>query len=352
MNEHRNYLRIHLCVLAIAAFFSVISFAAKTDTLDFQGQVVLPPHTLPRRAVLAVTLQGVDVVYSGRTLADFQGNFAFHKLKPGSYFLILNFPRDGQIAQSIDITKSFADAKGRLKKRIEYTEESLRELMSGTPATMVSARELAIPYKAKALYRKAQDRLREEDVSVAMEHLEQAIEIAPKFLEAINFLGTIYFQQGEYSKSEEYFRRALTIDSDSFEPLVNLGGALLAQHRMLEAMAVNLHAKDLRPLDPLANAQLGLSYFSTNDFDHAIECLQRTIKIDPAHFSYPQLTLAEIYLRRSDRAGALEELNSFLSLHPDSPRAEEAKRIVARIQTRKDLKGESKTTPQFNHDPL
>ena len=45
------------------------------------------------------------------------------------------------------------------------------------------------------------------------------------------------------------------------------------------------------------------------------------LEMDPAHFSHPQLFLAEIHLRRGDKQSAVADLESFLKHHPDWPQA-------------------------------
>jgi tetratricopeptide (TPR) repeat protein len=117
---------------------------------------------------------------------------------------------------------------------------------------------------------------------------------------------------------------------------VNLGGALLSLDRPREALAINQHAQNTRPDDPLANAQLGLSYMALGDYQRAIECLETTEKLDPAHFTYPQIPLAEIYIHLADRPSAQRQLEEFLKLHPDSPQSEKVRRALDRLQMKRE----------------
>ena len=87
-----------------------------------------------------------------------------------------------------------------------------------------------------------------------------------------------------------------------------------------------------RPQDALANSQLGLNYFHLADLERAIHYLREARRLDPAHFSHPQLTLAEIYRQRGDRKAAAAELEDFLSRHPDDPNAEQWRQDLARLR--------------------
>ena len=94
----------------------------------------------------------------------------------------------------------------------------------------------------------------------------------------------------------------------------------------------NLYAVLTRPNDALANSQLGMTYFAVNNLALAQKYLEIAKRLDPAHFSHPQLTLAEIHLRRNEQALAADELEDFLRQHPDWPRAESIRLAVAKLR--------------------
>jgi tetratricopeptide (TPR) repeat protein len=106
---------------------------------------------------------------------------------------------------------------------------------------------------------------------------------------------------------------------------------LLNLDRPQEALGYNQRAVTRRPNNALANSQLGLTYFDLDDPDTAEKYLKAAIRLDPAHFSHPQLTLAEIYLRRGDRPSALLQFRAFLEQHPDSPQAATVHRKIAEL---------------------
>ncbi|MBI4877312.1 MAG: tetratricopeptide repeat protein, partial [Acidobacteria bacterium] len=143
------------------------------------------------------------------------------------------------------------------------------------------------------------------------------------------------YQTRKYSQAEAHFREALVQEPQAYEPLVNLGGALLTQGKLDEALAFNLHAAGRRPDDALANSQLGMNYFFLGKSDLGIKYLNIAKKLDPAHFSNPQLTLAEIYLRRNDRRAAAADLEEFLRLHPDWPAAEGVRQAIEKLRGEK-----------------
>ena len=98
---------------------------------------------------------------------------------------------------------------------------------------------------------------------------------------------------------------------------------LLAQGKVEESHSINQRAVEMRPDDALAHSQLGRSYFSLGELDSAQRHLKQAKALDPKHFSFPQLVLAEIYQRRNDSVSLMWELEEFLKYHPDSKRVPE-----------------------------
>jgi tetratricopeptide (TPR) repeat protein len=209
------------------------------------------------------------------------------------------------------------------------------ETTSADPSRLgatVSVRKLSIPDRAMDLYQQAVRSLGKKDSVRAVELLEKAIEKAPQFSEALNTLGTIYNQRRDYPKAEECFREALAHSPTAFEPTVNLGGVLLAQGHLPESLQYNRKAVHARPEDALAQGQLGWVLLRLGQTEEAVEHLREAKRLDPGHFTRPQLGLAEIYARRSERGKAAAELEDYLRLHPDDPEASKMRAEIFRLR--------------------
>jgi len=59
-----------------------------------------------------------------------------------------------------------------------------------------------------------------------------------------------------------------------------------------------------------------------------VKYLERARQTDPAHFSHPQLFLAEIHLRRGEKREAAEVMDDFLRHHPDYPQAAKVRQNI------------------------
>lgn len=282
-------------------------------------------------APASVAVYGSTTPFSTAGLADAAGRARFKGLLAGSYTVSAIVRGYGEIRQTVVVGPSVADSKGRVRVTLRVRESgTLGE--SARQRARVSARQLAVADRAWKEYNDAQKDLARRDIEGAVAHLERAVEIAPQFSTAWNNLGTIAYQTRQYEKAAGHFRESLRQDPDAYEPLVNLGGTLLSLGQPDQALPFNLQSALRRPEDALANSQLGMNYHFLGKPDLGIKYLNIAKKLDPAHFSNPQLVLADIYLRRNDGPAAADELEEFLKLHPDWPAAASVRGAIEKLR--------------------
>lgn len=310
--------------ILLAALIAAISAA---EGLKYElGGEIRPP------ARAAVSLNGATSPFAASTLSDSQGRFRFRSLEAGTYTLIVFIPGRGEARQTVEVGPGAADSKGRVTVEMQISDSRLATVEALRRKNLISARELTIPEKARREYLEAQKKLSRREVAAAVAHLERAVEIAPQFVAAWNNLGTIAYQSRDFTRAEKCFREALDRDAEAFEPAVNLGGVLLTLLKFDEALKYNLYSVLMRPNDALANSQLGMDYLALGDLDRGLKYLTTAKQLDPAHFSHPQLSLAEIHLQRNERGAAADELEDFVQRHPDWPQAAQVREAIAKLR--------------------
>ena len=308
----------------VAALLAVPAFAAD-PVYELAG------HIEPG-AEAAVSLFGATMPFRDATLSDSSGRFVFKRLERGTYTLAVFIPARGEARQTVEVGPGTSDERNRVVLNLRLKDSDFVFADAERRRHAVSARQLSVPDKAVHDYQDAQKALGKHDIDSAIRSLEHAVETAPQFSAAWNELGTIAYQTGKYLRAEQCFRQSLDQDPDAFEPLVNLGGVLVTLGRTDESLDYNVRAVLVRPNDALANSQLGQSYFQAGDFDLALKYLERARDLDPAHFSHPQLVMAEIHLRRGDRMAAAGDLEDFLKHHPDWPTADAMRKRIAEFR--------------------
>jgi Tfp pilus assembly protein PilF len=276
-----------------------------------------------------VWLYGDTTPFSSSTLCDEGGRFHFAGILPGAYTLSVITTAHGEWRQTVDVGPGVADAKGRVSVHVRIDEA--KSLLDDRD--IVSSRELSIPDSARKEYGKAEQRLSKHDVVGAIAHLQRATEIAPQFSAAWNSLGTIAYHAQHYGQAEQYFRKGLAADPEEYAPLVNLGGVLINLKQYQQAWSFNTLAVSKQPNDALARSQLGMACFALGKLDAAEAELREAIRLDPRHFSNPQLLLADIYEREQKPEAAAGILEQFLNLHPDFTLAPQIRERIARLRT-------------------
>lgn len=278
----------------------------------------------------SVSLFGVASPFVASILSE-DGRFSFKKLQPGPYTIAVFVPGRGEARQTVEVGPGTSDTHQRVQLTLNLKDSDF-VMADALRRHSVTASQLAVPEKAVREYEDAQKDLNRHDIDSAVKRLEHAVEIAPQFSAAWNNLGTIAYQTQKYERAAECFRAALEADPTSFEPLVNLGGVLVNLNDLDEAWKYNVYAVLIRPYDALANSQLGMTYFGLGKMELAEKHFREASRIDPAHFSHPQLFLAEIHLRRGDNAAAADDLQDFLKHHPDWPQAAKMRAKVEELR--------------------
>jgi len=311
--------------LAIAVF-STITLIAGNASLQLDGHIEgdVPAHSL------RVTLFGVEHPYAESADVDHHGDFHFRNLAPGNYTVAVLRDGLGEIRRTVVVSSAVAGTSGVVRATIPY---SSAEAAANPAAGTVSVHQASIPRHAAVKFADAQRRLAGRDLEGAVRSLEEAVSIAPEYSAAWNALGVIAFQNGDDSRAQAFFRHSLDADPAAFEPLVNLGSALLKAGSSADALPFNQRAVQDRPDDALANAQLGMNYFKLGRFDDAEPYLLAAKRLDRAQFSQPQVFLAEIYARRGNRAAAIRELEDVLEIRPDGPLSPSIRRNLAQLSS-------------------
>ncbi len=296
------------------------------EKYELHGKIVKEDGQPISKSFPVIVLRGSTMPFVARTQAGPGGAFKFKGLLKGIYTIVAHIPRAGYIEKTIEVGPSFADSRRRVRVELAYFPGA------AISEHLVSANELSVPQKAWNEYEKAQISQSRWEVDAAVDHLKRAVKIAPQFTDAWNNLGTIAYHSRRYAEAEHYFREALKQESDAYSPLVNLGGALLSQGKIEESLEINLQAVRARPDDTLGQAQLGQSYYYLGRFDEAAKHLSQAKQLDPSHFSYPQLVLAEIYRRQGRHPAFISELEEFLEFHPDSKEAPEIRNLLQKAR--------------------
>jgi Tfp pilus assembly protein PilF len=166
--------------------------------------------------------------------------------------------------------------------------------------------------QAKKEYIKAEDKLRAGDLRASLEHLKNAVQIDPNYMEAYNNLGSRYMMLGDLPSAQTAFQRALALDPDAHPVQVNLSIVLLAMGDAKGAEVASRRAVRLNPSDMKAKYMLGLSLYQQHAFtEETVDLLSKarekfpsaTMALAVIHANSGELQLARESLKEYIRSG-------------------------------------------------
>lgn len=145
----------------------------------------------------------------------------------------------------------------------------------------------------------------------ALNSLNRTLQINPGNTHALNTLGNLYKQHGNYAQADVLFKKAYGINAKDPLTLNNLGNMQL--DRSLNQEAIQLYKKAIKYNNKYFDAiyNMGSAYQSIGNLEEAIKCYKRAHKINPTA-SQPISALASVFENQGNCSEALELLEPLL----------------------------------------
>ncbi len=120
------------------------------------------------------------------------------------------------------------------------------------------------------------------DLKAAERHLKSAVSLDPKYVDAHNHLGVVYARSGApLNIVLKAFNKALEIDPDHFDTLLNLGHFHLRNNNNELAEAMFTRAARAKPDDPIVVNNLGAVKVRKNRREEALPFYRRALELTP-----------------------------------------------------------------------
>jgi tetratricopeptide (TPR) repeat protein len=310
-NAQRVYIQcVFLIAFAVPANAQFTSAFGGAESATVRGAV----QNVPIGHGLLVELDGASGSYgSYRTEIGQQGAFMFMAVPQGHYILKV-VDRYGTVIQRefVEVNRMMAPVNLRLPER-------KRE--DAKPGT-ISIQRLAhkVPKNARKEFERAEEAAQDGEMAKSVVHLRKAVEIDPEYFEALVNLGARLLRQNQPAEALSFFEKALRVDENSSILLSNTATALLMLNRAAEAERAARTSAELNPLNARARYMLGLALLQQNkDIPEALENLQRISQ----EFPYARVALAQAFTAQGRKDRAAGELQAYL----DSGRPENREKV-------------------------
>lgn len=148
---------------------------------------------------------------------------------------------------------------------------------------------------------------------------------------ALQLLGVLHSQRGEYGAAIEYMQASLKLFPEQAEVANNLGNALARSGRMAEAIESYTEAVRLQPRYLDAWRNLGLGRLDAGQFAEAETAFRRCLELDPKDAT-AWLSLGNVYKRQERFAEAIESYREAIARRPDYAEAHHNLGLCLRMQ--------------------
>ena len=165
----------------------------------------------------------------------------------------------------------------------------------------------ALSNDPKVLLENSKEKQRIGAYDEAIEILNVAIKIDPKFVPAYNQIGMILFEADKKNESVEAFKNAIAIDPENLNSRLGLAKTYSMITRNDLAVEQYLIAADLKKNDPEILFKIALEYWYHQNLEKSKEYYNKVLEIDSSH-TQAHLNLISVYERLEEWKKAIREI--------------------------------------------
>ena len=173
--------------------------------------------------------------------------------------------------------------------------------------TTEDVRSTALSKDPKVLLENSKEKQRIGAYDEAIEILNVAVKIDPKFVPAYNQMGLILFEADKKDESIEAFKNAIAIDPENLNSRLGLGKTYSMITRNDLAVEQYLKAADLKKNDTEILFKIALEYWYHQNLEKSKEYYNKVLEIDSSH-TQAHLNLISVYESLEEWKKAIREI--------------------------------------------
>ena len=202
----------------------------------------------------------------------------------------------------------------------------------GKGQNSVSVAEYKVPQKARDELKKAKDALAKQRPDEANNHLAKALEIYPKYADALTLRGVLKLDAKDQAGAVADLNEAIQYDGNNAMAYLVLGAAFNMQSRFDDAIRALERGEALSPNSWQAYFEMGKALVGKTQYEAALRQLSRAQALAPAEYPLIHLVKAHAMLALNNYADAMTELQSYLEKEPSGPNSEQAQKMLAQAK--------------------
>ena len=315
----------------------------RSDDLFIRGKLVVQnQHDFDDRVEVRLEKSSAQPIQT--TYTDTSGNFEFHNLAPGAYYIGVTKEGFEPVHQIVEIFNNFNNYSVTIflsKPTVEFRDKPAGVDAADPDIVDLNQMKENFPKKAVQDYEKALDEKQKGKLESAVKLLEEAIQIAPTFFHAHNNLGIVYQMLKRFPDAEREYKRSHELSAKTERPLVNLGSLYIeeskenrdkeAQGKLLDQALDSLEeAVKLNPRSAVGYFLLGQANYQSSFFEEAETAFKKTLDLDP-RISSARLMLANVDVKLERWDDVLANIDAYLKENPKASDRASVELMRARI---------------------
>jgi cytochrome c-type biogenesis protein CcmH/NrfG len=318
-----------ILLLGSSAFSGLAQVHSTTEPIEIRGQVRFAVGGRPAERV-NVRLESVSGGFVGEERTDSLGKFRFAGLQPIQYLVSIRLPGFREIQREVNLVMIPSD----------YIQLGLvpeGPVSGGASTYSPKLLDANVPAEARKEFEKGDAALLGNKTDEGIRHLEKAIQIYPKFVEAELRLGAAYMDQRNWDKAEQALRHAFETDSRAANAQFALGEIYFQQRRFNEAEKALLKGLEIENRSWQGHFALGRLYWTrggNGDNQRAGRQVAITLQLNSEH-APAHLLAGNILLRANKRDDAIMEFQEYLRLAPKGEFASQVRETLQKIRPSK-----------------
>lgn len=251
------------------------------------------------------------------------GEFQFNDVPKGSYEVVAV----SGVHQARDrVEVSSFGAMANLRMPISDVPED------GAGTKTVSVAEYQVPPKAREELAKAHEASTKMKMEDAEKHLDRALEIYPKYADALTLRGIIKLSANDSTAAIESLKSAIECDGNYGLAYIVLGAAYNAVGKFEDALQPLQRGQTLTPDSWQAYFEMGRAYIGKADYRAALEQIDKAQSLLTGDFPLLRFARARALFGLRQYSATIAELERYLDKNPSGSNAVQAQQMLAKAK--------------------
>lgn len=316
------------CLLAIAFTFCLTALAQNTSIAvdpTHVGSVTGLVTSINNEPVANARVELRDLATGtvvASTYSQSTGKFEFNNIPNSSYEVVAV---SGLAQTSERLMGSRANNYVELHLSVPDADNSANSI--------VSVAALKVPGKARKEFDKAAEAYQKhKPVEKINEHLSRALQIYPRFAQALTLKAVLLMQQSNFADAKPLLQESIDSDPSYPVPYVAMASIMTFEQKYDDSVRTLERAVPLAPTMWQIYFEMSKALLAKGDFERSLRNINKAESLNPERYNAVYLLKAHALLGLKNYHAAMNQLQQFLQSAPSGPDSDRARDVLRQTE--------------------